>query len=428
MNAPFQFIANRLHDVISRVSLRGGMSADMKRPRAWDEYGWPDDVEFDDCYRMWRRNGLAHGAIEKLIEKCWESDPWVNEGDETANREPTTAWEREFAAVAERVKLWREFSRADRRRLIGKYSALVMELSDDKPWNEPVRGNVQLLGVVPVWQSHIKPSKTDNVTGRVREWTYTAKNSTSVTIHPDRVFILGDIEEGVPFLRASYNDLVNIEKILGGSGESFLKNSSRQLGLEFNEGGDMGTLARAYGKTPDQLGEVLDDMTRDFNAGIDAMLAVQGAKINPIVTAVPQPAEHFMTNVQSACAAWRIPSKVLIGNQTGERASTEDIKDFNKRGQQRRTHELFPEIVEFVRHLMTIRALPPVPQITVEGEDLTEATKGEKLDNAVKMAEINSKSAGSGDITFTREEIREAAGADVDELPDLPPEVDGDDE
>lgn len=427
MNAPLQFIANGLHDVISRLTLRTGLSNDTKRPRAWEEYGWPDEVEFDQCYRMWRRGGLAHGAIEKLVTKCWESDPWVNSGDETANREPTSPWEREFALMAKEIGLWRAFSRADRRRLIGKYAGLVLEFDDGRAWNEPVRRRVQLVGIRPVWQSHLKPAMTDELTGRVKSWSYISKNRTTTTIHPDRVFILGDVDEGVPFLRAAYNDLINIEKVLGGSGESFLKNSARQLGLEFNEGGDMGNLARAYGKTPEELGEVLDQMTRDFNSGIDAMLAVQGAKITPIVTNVPQPMEHFMVNAMSACAAWDMPVKILVGNQTGERASTEDLKHFNKRCQQRRTHELFPEIVEFVRHLMRVNALPTVPEVTVEGDDLTEATMAEKLENADKMATVNQKMLAAGEPVFTVEEIREAAGASTDDpLPELPAEGEDD--
>jgi hypothetical protein len=51
-----------------------------------------------------------------------------------------------------------------------------------------------------------------------------------------------------------------------------------------------------------------------------------------------------------------------------------------------------------------------VAEKTVVWDDLTEATGGEKLDNAAKMSTINQTSLATGEQVFTVEEIRVAAG------------------
>jgi hypothetical protein len=65
-------------------------------------------------------------------------------------------------------------------------------------------------------------------------WQYAERlpngSSRRVNIHPDRVFILGDYsDDAIGFLEPAYNAFVSLEKVEGGSGESFLKNAARQL-------------------------------------------------------------------------------------------------------------------------------------------------------------------------------------------------------
>ena len=68
--------------IASRVQLLGRGGIDTKRPTAWCEYGFPESLDFDDFFRVFKRTDLAHGAVKQTVEKCWETDPWVIEGDE----------------------------------------------------------------------------------------------------------------------------------------------------------------------------------------------------------------------------------------------------------------------------------------------------------------------------------------------------------
>lgn len=426
-------------------SLSTGHALDDKRRNAWKEYGYPSALQFDDFFNLYERHGVAHGVVSRLTEKCWETLPRVIEGDEFDDKRPVTAWEKEFNALAKRLRLWNRFMDADRRRLVGHYSGLLLQVADSKRWDQSITGKAALVRVIPAWEGQLKATAWDENSasptyGDVTMWQYeeaavepnpeTSTHRRSVSVHPSRVVVVGDYRDGVPFLKAGYNDFVNLEKILGGSGESFLKNAARQIAVEYDKDVDLGQIARDYGVSPTELQTLFNEAARDLNQGLDVLLSVQGGKASALVAAVPDPEPHFNVALQSACASVRIPSKIVVGNQTGERASTEDLADFNKRCQGRRLNVLDADIETLVNHLMQYKLLSPVPggEFAVIWDDLTESSALEKLEQAGKMADINQKMTGGGEpVPFSSAEIRDTAGYDAAEgadepLPDVEPE------
>jgi hypothetical protein len=61
---------------------------------------------------------------------------------------------------------------------------------------------------------------------------------------------------------------VSLEKVEGGSGESFLKNAARQLALSFDKEIDFGSLASMYGVSVDELQDKFNDAAREMNRGM----------------------------------------------------------------------------------------------------------------------------------------------------------------
>ena len=74
--------------------LNPSMGLDAKRNSAWCEYGFPEQVTYENLYALYRRGGIAHGAVEKLVGKCWQTNPEVIEGDDADESENETAWEK----------------------------------------------------------------------------------------------------------------------------------------------------------------------------------------------------------------------------------------------------------------------------------------------------------------------------------------------
>jgi hypothetical protein len=410
---------------------QGLLGADTKRPTAWRSFGWAESLSFQDYYRMWERGGLAHGAVSRVISKSWQDDPEVIEGEPEETKRPPTQWEKEFKAFAKASKLWECMREADLRRVVGKYSALILQIADGKTWNQPVRGRAarRLVKIIPAWEGQCYPSSwgTDETNSETYglPTMYTFRESAvgndvdrasagysgrNLEIHPDRVIVLGDIINGVPMLRAGYNDFVNIEKILGGSGESFLKNAARQLAVNFDQKVNLADIATAHGVAQKDLRQIFDQVTEGLNRGIDQTIITQGATVNPLVANVPNPQEHFNVSLQSAAASFMLPIMIWIGSQTGERSSQEDQKDWNKTCQGRRLHLLASDIETVIAHLTRIGLIRAIAESSVVWSDLNEATQGEKLDNAAKMADINQKSAGTGEYPYSSQEIRDMSG------------------
>jgi hypothetical protein len=119
--------------------------------------------------------------------------------------------------------------------------------------------------------------------------------------------------------------------------------------------------------------------------------------------------------------------KILIGSQTGERASTEDSEEWAKVNMGRRTNQAVPSIMGFVNRLERFGILPAKDWF-ISWTDLTESSMGEKIERAVKMADVNSKQP-DGEIVFTGDDIRAVVGmeplSDAEKFRDDP---DGDEE
>lgn len=408
-----------------------GLGMDAKRSQAWCEYGWKEKIEFQDLYNAYKRGGLAFGAVTKLIGKCWGTMPWIIEGEEQQDATKLTAWEQGLQALLPE-DIWAKFEEADKRRLVGRYSALILRVRDGKKLKEPVRGRYGLADVIPVWANSLKVSEwhmdsSQENYGTPKMWQYTAElengTKTLEDVHPDRVFILGDFSrDAIGFLEPAYNAFTNIEKVEGGSGESFLKNAARQVVTSFDKEIDLNGIATMYGVTIEQLQEKFNEAARALNQGIDSMLITQGATTTAIQSTITDPSPTYSVNLQTVSAALDIPSKILVGMQTGERASTEDQKYWDARCQSRRERELTPDIRRFLKKLDGLKIIQLKPVYTVMWEDLTESTVEQKLDNASKLADINQKSV-SGTV-FSDNEIRNAAGYEATDIPEPMPEGD----
>lgn len=394
------------------MALNPGMGLDAKRSSAWCEYGFKEDLTFDDLYKLYRRGGIANGAVNKLVTNCWRTNPEVIEGDISDESREETEWEKASKQVFTH-RFWRAFAKADTRRLVGRWAGILLHIKDSKNWNEPVIKGKTLQKITPVWASALQVGSRDG-NGSITNWQYTETLSDGSTarrdIHPDRILIIGDMsDDEIGFLEPGYNACVSLEKVEGGSGESFLKNAARQQNINFDKDIDFNNLASMYGVTIDELQERYNEAAREINRGNDALLITQGAQITSMVSAVSDPSPTYSVNLQTFSSSVDIPSRIIVGNQSGERASTEDQIYFNARCQSRRGDLSF-DIEDLVDKLIYLQALKPVSKFSIVWDELNEQSPSDKLDSAVKMSNINQTSLASGEAVFSGDEIRVAAG------------------
>lgn len=415
----------------ARAELAGfAGSIDGKRPDSWAQYGYPTAVSFSQLLTAYERTGPGHGAVHRILDKCWQCPPRIKrpEADEES------PWEKKLGKLLRSVGAWQKLRDWDRRNLVGRYSALIYRVADGKALDQPLERASRLVDLVPLYEEQIKVTAWHSDTrdaerfGTPAMFQYRARRAMGEdtqgkpdqweNVHPSRVQILaegavGDFFDGVPLLKAGFNHLIDLEKISGGSGESFLKNSARALTINFDANASPQVITTnpdgtASGKT---VREVLTEQVDAMNRNIDSALVTQGATAGTLQTQIADPTEAFDVAANLFAASVRIPFTILFGQQTGRLASDEDKADMVARCEARQENELTPALEQFVRRMQAAGLVEAGefeiewPPLDAPGDDAKYTQIG-KLTAAMKQA----FDAGIAQPLFDANELRQVAG------------------
>lgn len=418
MNKPL-----RLANAVSRhlETMFPGFFGGGTKQNFYRDFGWPEQLDFQKFYDMWSRNGLAKAAVNRTIDKTWESHPWLlevqpeNHGDETA-------LEADIRRRFSELRFWQMLMEADRRGLVGEYAAVVLRFADGLRMEEPVgrvAGLEGLVEVIPAWQGQLAVAEWDEneaspdygkpVMFQFNEARVGGKSNRQFRVHPDRVVIWsrdGSVF-GQSLLQAGFNDLLDMQKISGAGGEGFWKNAKSAPVLEVEKEARLDDLAQSMNVPMSEIADKLSEVVEGWRTGFDELLMLQGIAAKTISVTLPSPEHFHRVPLQSFAASVSMPMKILVGSQTGERASTEDAAEWAQTNMSRRMNIVIPNIMAVIERLERFGVLPE-RDWGLSWADLTEASPSEKMDRAFKMADINQK-AGS-EPAFTPDEIREAAG------------------
>lgn len=450
-----QFLVNALaHEIGRQRMMYAGRPGNTKRTKLWDEFGYPDNLEFDRYYRAYERNAVGYAAVHKLLDSCWVDNPTIIDGEENRESTETTTWEKTVTKLLK--KHWPKIKDADRRNLIGRYSAILIQFRDGREWSQPVDRVVvgrlsdkAIVKLIPAWESQVKPGNFDTdilseTYGQPVSYNFNEQPVgddgkygpvRGVTVHPDRVIILCEGSEdenmlsGVPYLRAGYNKLLDLEKVSGGSAEGFLKNASRQLGIAFDKETDMDSLKRAATDAGfKDLGEALNDKVAKMNRGTDAALVMQAGTPSVLSVAPADPKPTWEVTANEFAASIQCPFTILFGQQTGRLASDQDKADWAKRCNGRRWGFMSSVVQALLERFWTLGVIeaPKSGEVTLAWSDLLAPSEKEKIANMQAMATVaKDTQAAFGTPAVSENEIRavgELEPMPEDELPpDAPP-------
>lgn len=416
---------------------------DAKRPSAWEQYGYKQDLTFDDFRRAYERGGAGYGAVHRLLDKCWQDVPRIKKPE--SDRED--AWEKAVDKLLKGVKAWQKLRDFDRRNMVGRFSALIYRVADNMELREPLGTGGKLVDLIPLYEDQLKVTGWDSDTnsptyGEPTMYQYRRRSPTATgdtqgkpeewaDVHPSRVQLLaegsvGDFFDGVPLLKPGFNNLVDIEKLSGGGAESALKNSARTISFEYDPQAAVTAITTT---NPDgspstkSVKEHHEDQAKALNRNQDASIVMQGGKATTLQTQVADLSPQFEIAANLFAASVQIPFTILFGQQTGRLASDQDQRDWNARCSSRRDNELTPMLTEFITRMQDAGIIKK-GDFEIEWKDPGAPSDTQRLDNASKMATINKTlfDAGRGHEGFTGNEVRKAAGfeeiAGLDELPD----------
>lgn len=416
-------IANAFQRSLSRMF--PGYFTPSTKHNHYADFGWPENLTFDDYLRMYRRNSLASAAIDKTAAKTWESFPALWETEKPAETPLEEQVRRHFAAR----RIWQSLLTADRRSMVGCYSGAILLLADGQSFDQPVdrvSGGIEgLAGIIPAWQGQLTVAEWDRnqasetygepVFYQFDEATVGGdqqRPGRMVKVHPDRVIIWSEdgTVDGSSMLEPGFNDLIDFEKIKGAGGEGFWKTARGAPLIEAKEDMSLQQVMDSLGAaTAKEAMDKLNDQIGDFQSGFDKGLMLGGMTAKPLQITLPQPEEFYSAPLQSFAASVQMPVRVLIGNQTGERASTEDSKEWARTCMARRENICLPLLNELVGRLEAWGILPE-RDWSIGWDSLLDASPDEKLERARKLSAINKETLPGDDPAFQPDEIREAAG------------------
>lgn len=419
----------------AREAMAGG-SIDAKRPGAYEVYGYPQQVTFERLLQAYKRGGAAHGAVHRLLDGCWQSLPRIKrpDGDEVSE------WETRAAAVLKACGAWAKLRELDRRNLIGRYAAVIYRVADGRRPSEPLQRAARLVDLVPLFEDQIRvtgwhsdPADADNY-GKPSMFQYQSRRLDGdkqgqpvewLDVHPSRVQILAegavgdDFFDGVPLLESGFNALVDLEKISGGSAESYLKNSARTLAFEYDKDVSLAPITKPDGSTVDPR-EMHLQRVRDLNRNIDAAIVMQGGKAGVLQTSIADPSKPFEVAANLFAASVRIPFVVLFGQQTGRLASDQDRVEMAARCASRQANDLTPMIEQFVKRMQSCGVIE-AGEFVVEWPPVNAPSEKDRLELLKGYTAAMREAFGAGlPPLFEPDELRRVVG--FEPLED-PPEV-----
>jgi hypothetical protein len=343
----FSFVTNEL-------TTRAALFQSMTNPlRDLDkELGYPLTVSDREYYRWYEREGLATRIVNLWPSEVWKVSPKIFEKESNA---VTTEFEKDWEAFARQWHPWSYLKRADEQSRIGRFGVLLIGFDDDKPLDQIVAGvtetgermrrgrrnRVLYLKVFAEQNVTVASLQTNPRHPRYSQvQTYKIKfadtdnpgRTKTETVHWSRVIHLAanrresDIY-GAPQMQNSYNRLLDVKKTLGGSAEMFWRGAFAGLSIE-SPAPTTGTNASKF--TEAERKKLRAEIEAYAN-GLQRYMALVGMSAKSLAPQVADPTNHVDAQLKMIAVAMNVPVRMLMGAEAGEKASTQDRKNWNDR-------------------------------------------------------------------------------------------------
>ena len=339
--------------LLDRASLisRLGKSYDDNR-NIYEALGYNTDPEWRHFAAQYSRNPMATAVIDRPVKATWRGALNITEPGYHEDLTPfALAW---GSLCSDPLYFKDALRRLDTLTSMGCYGVLLLGLDDVKDasgYMNPVKpGKRKLLYVRPLSEESAKiltfVQNPNNPRFGMPEMyniqINTAYNSASITVqvHHTRVVhvICGKLEseiEGESELKVIYNNLQDLEKIVGGSAEMFWRGARP---------GYQGKVDPQFSIT-DEVKDDMQDELDEFENNLRRLLVTEGIEWVALAPQVADPSKHVQVQVQMISAAKGIPFRVLLGSEIGDLASTQDKANWLEAVQERREEHAEPSIV-----------------------------------------------------------------------------------
>lgn len=409
------------------------------------ECGYPLEITTEEYKYKFKRGDIASRVVSLYPEACWAEPPLIYETED----EEETEFERRWNRLQGRFRLHSLLQRADRLSGIGRFGIILLGINDDQTLDKPVAGldamgqrqtqegtNYKLLYLRTFDESFVRVMRLEEDVKNPRyglpveyEIQFALEQmengspinpgmgagtngsvTTTKKVHWHRVIHLADNKAsdevyGMPRMQVVYDRLLDLKKIAGGSGEMFWKGGFPGLSLET-------PLTDPSGVAIELDVEATKEQVLAYQEGLQRHLALQGVEAKSLQPNVADPSSHLEVQIRLVSIGLACPWRVLMGAETGQLASGQDMVAWNKRMNNRREDYVTPQVIRpFIDRLIVLGVLPfpegdepveleegepPAPQYIVHWTDLNTPSDEEKATVAEKRTNAMSKYVAGG--------------------------------
>lgn len=386
--------------LISRRDLAGSLGQSFGGKRdLYNVLGWKKEIQFSDYLNMYERNGIGARVIDIKADECWRKFAIIHDGESLEDYKDDTKFLKAWNELVERLSLPAIFSELDIALGISRFSIIVVGVKGDEDYSKPLDPNgkkqIEFLRVLDEGQITMSTSVSDPFSPRYGlPESYSCQfedGGASFNVHWTRVvhFKQGRGRSnvyGIPGLQRSFNNLQDLEKVVGSSSEAFWQHIRRIFILAAREGFNLAQDGTPeYSKFVEQIEKLEHEMS--------PTVRVRNMDVNQLSHAVVDGRNTHDVLIEDIAATEGIPKRILMGSERGELASSQDESNWGKTVNARQTKTCEPWLRQFIKYLYTYNFIPAPSsgKFNVEWLPIYEMNQLEKVDLGIKKIEFLDK-------------------------------------
>lgn len=366
--------ANAANVLRERLSGFMGYSHSGNR-NLYDVFGYPRQLQIAEMEAMYKRNAIANRIIRAYPQGTWRDCPVIrDEAGSSADKEGD-----DYSPFVEAVEDFldatsalRYIERADRLASLGRYGVLVLGFADGLKFDKPLgAGKSKLIYIQPYSESAASVNAWDTNPQSPRfgkPATYLISQSSSLSqgsfaapiqsfvVHHSRVIHISEMLEdnevfGTPRLMSIYNNLLDLEKVVGGAAETFWLCANR--GVVFT--------VDAESNLTDEARTLMSEQADEMQHQLRRYMIGQGINATVLGSESPDPAPNAEKLLDIISGGSGIPKRILLGTERGELASSQDENNWNNRLTERKKNFADPSVLRPFIQLMIATGNLPTP-------------------------------------------------------------------
>lgn len=376
------------------------------------ECGYKTDPTYEDFRAMYDREGFARRVVSVMPDECWAVYPEVYDDEDERT---VTDFERAWQDLDHDHSVMHYLHRADVLSGIGRFGCVLLGLPGrpedpvpgvdrdgnvDKSYKHKTRTPLSFVrvfdeGSVTITDRDLNKDPTSARVGQPEFYGFALGDPTTgrnglAKVHWTRVVHVADNRHdseafGCERMRPVYNRLQDLRKLLGSSAEMFYKGGFP--GLAFETLPDLSETAQIDDRS-------IRREVADYFNNLQRYVAVTGMTVKTLSPNVADPTGHVLQQLLGVAAGIEVPLPILLGDQAGHLASTENRIQWNRRLARRQVNYVTPWVINpTVKRLVATGVLPAPAKAKSRGrwkvawKDLNSTTDKERAETAVRKTQ-----------------------------------------